>query len=342
MGWLEYILLAYPSPASFSSCYFQLHRLDLTLALCYFGAKQILNGFASSLPDTDTTTLQSTATMAEQTDIPTGHVGNLTAEQEAKLRDLWTIVFKFLDMYEAETEANPDGTNTQEAAAAPEKEKRGWFGRGSSKPKTTTASSNVTHHKYPNLIKEVMAILPPEDRDNQELVKIAVEALDLYTPDTIRAIIRDCVKHEHPDALALRFLRARKWDLIRAVAMMAKTINWRVNDMKVDAELMKEGEGQAVEDEKTGSGFKKTLSADFLKQIRWGKSYIHGLDRMGRPVNYIRVKLHKASDQCNESIERYTVYLFELGRLALMPPLETAVSFAMAISVYGFVANYLL
>ena len=276
--------------------------------------------------------------MAEQTQIPTGHVGNLTAEQEVKLRDLWAIVFKFLDIYEAEMAANPNGTNTQEPApaAAPEKEKKGWFGRSSSKPKATAASSAM-HQKHPNLVNEIMALMPPEDRDNQELVKIALEALDLYTPDTIRAIIRDCVKHEHPDALALRFLRARKWDLIRAVGMMAKTINWRVNTMKVDSELMMEGEGQAVEDENSGSGFKKTLSADFLKQIRWGKSYIHGLDREGRPVNYIRVKMHKASDQCNESIERYTVYLFELGRLALQPPLETAVGFVMAIFFFFWI-----
>lgn len=250
-------------------------------------------------------------------DIPTGHIGNLTPEQESKLRDLWAIVFKFLDAYEKEL-ANGDG-KSEEVPAAAVPEKKGWFGRSKAKAATPT------HTKFPNLVKEVMAMLPAEDRDNQELVKIAVEALDLYTPEVIRSIIRECVKHEHPDALALRFLRARKWDLIRAVAMMAKTINWRVNTMKVDKVLMREGEGQAVVDEKSGTGFKKTLAADFLKQMRWGKSFLHGTDREGRPVNYIRVKMHKASDQCNESIEQYTVYLFELGRLAVEPPVETAV-----------------
>lgn len=38
----------------------------------------------------------------------------------------------------------------------------------------------------------------------------------------------------------------------------------------------------------------------FLKQFEEGKSFTQGTDRQGRPVTYINVALHKASEQPQE------------------------------------------
>ncbi|OAA77251.1 CRAL/TRIO domain protein [Akanthomyces lecanii RCEF 1005] len=258
-------------------------------------------------------------------EIAPGHLGNLTDEQEDKLRQLWAFGFQVLEMYETEAriyeEKKARGEAVEPAAAAaasPKPASGGWGFFG--KKKTT----ELTHPKFPNCVKEMQKLMPDDEPDKEELMKLALEALDLYTPETARAIIVEAVKHEHPDTLALRFLRARKWNLMRAVVMLAKSVRWRTEDMKVDRVLMRQGEGHALEQEVNGAaGSKdKTLGKDFLNQMRWAKSFLHGVDRDGRPVNYIRAAKHRASDQSVESLERFTVYSIELARLSLQAPVE--------------------
>ena len=89
---------------------------------------------------------------------------------------------------------------------------------------------------------------------------------------------------------------------------------------------MKDGEAGALEKEKSGETDEKRLGQDFLSQIRMGKSFLHGTDKNGRPICVVRVRLHKQGEQCEESLERYTVYLIETTRMVLSPPVDTAVS----------------
>lgn len=269
--------------------------------------------------------------------VPPGHLGNLTDEQEDKLRQLWTFGFKVLEMYETEAriyeekKARGEAVEPATAAAAgttsPKSASGGGWGLFGKKK---AATAELTHPKFPNCVKEMQKLMPDDEPDKEELTKLALEALDLYTPDMARAIIVEAVKYEHPDTLALRFLRARKWNLMRAVVMLAKSVRWRTETMKVDSELMRQGEGQALEHEVKGAaGSKdKTLGKDFLNQMRWAKSFLHGVDRDGRPVNYIRAAKHRASDQSVESLERFTVYSIELARLSLQAPVEMGVSWS--------------
>ena len=260
--------------------------------------------------------------------IAPGHLGNLTDEQEDKLRQLWAFGFQVLEMYETEAriyeEKKARGEVVEPPAASPKPASSGGWGFFGGKKKTT----ELTHPKFPNCVKEMQKLMPDDEPDKEELVKLALEALDIYTPETARAIIVEAVKHEHPDTLALRFLRARKWNLMRAVVMLAKSVRWRVEDMKVDRVLMRQGEGHMLEQEVNGAagGKDKTLGKDFLNQMRWAKSFLHGVDRDGRPVNYIRAARHRASDQSVESLEKFTVYSIELARLSLQAPVEMGVS----------------
>lgn len=71
---------------------------------------------------------------------------------------------------------------------------------------------------------------------------------------------------------------------------------------------------------------------DFMSQLRLGKSYVHGLDKDGRPICFVRVRLHKPGDQSEESLERSIVYIMETTRLMLHPPVDTAVSPSLLIT----------
>jgi hypothetical protein len=134
------------------------------------------------------------------------------------------------------------------------------------------------------------------------------------------------VKHDHPDALLLRFLRARKWDVDKALVMLVSTMNWRATEMHVDDDIMANGEGGAAEAEKGQDATAKKLGHDFLAQMRMGKSFLHGCDNSGRPICFVRVRLHRQGEHCEEALERNTVFVIETARMLLEPPVDTAVS----------------
>ncbi|OLL22146.1 CRAL-TRIO domain-containing protein [Neolecta irregularis DAH-3] len=133
-------------------------------------------------------------------------------------------------------------------------------------------------------------------------------ALANTPPHELRAAFWRMVKQDNPDALLLRFLRARKWDVNPALVMLVSTMHWRVNEVE---HFMEQGEEHFVNNDK-----------DTIKQIRLGKSFTYGYDLKDRPVVYIRARLHRSSDQSQESTERYTVYLMETIRLFLNEPVD--------------------
>lgn len=241
--------------------------------------------------------------------LPPGRPGNLTPEQEEKLRKLWAAVFQLTGVADEESSgANllPQKEEASPAEADPKKKRGfGMFKKGKSGTSTPTEAS------------------AEEDKYNE--TKQFHETLANESPETIRHTIWSMVKHDHPDALVLRFLRARKWDVEKALVMLVSTMHWRHNDMKVDSEIMNNGDAFAVEDEKTDSPTKQ-VSADMMKQLRMGKSFLHGTDKQGRPICVVRVRLHKAGQECEESLEKYTVYIIETARMTLQPPVDTAVS----------------
>jgi len=106
--------------------------------------------------------------------------------------------------------------------------------------------------------------------------------------------------------------------------MMISTMHWRLAEMHVDDDIVKNGELKAMEDTKSTDAKTKKHAEDFLTQLRMGKSYLHGLDNEGRPMCYVRARLHRAGEQSEESLERFTVYTIETARMLLRPPIDTA------------------
>jgi hypothetical protein len=264
-----------------------------------------------------------------------GRPGNLTPEQEEKLRQIWIAtlqVFGVLDAHRAK-EANGSGQITPligshptSEATVPEKSKKkrlALFGRKHKDSDTDSVTS--TDSISPGLSPLSPGLVADSD-DKYGQTKQFHDTLAQQAPESLRAAFWSMVKHDHPDALLLRFLRARKWDVEKALVMMVSTMHWRAREMHVDDDIMKSGEEAALLASQSPNPTTRKSGEGFLAQMRMGKSFLHGVDKSGRPMCFVRVRLHKQGEQTEESLERYTVFVIESARMVLAPPIDTAVS----------------
>jgi hypothetical protein len=254
-----------------------------------------------------------------------GRPGTLTPEQEEKLREFWIAtleVFGVLDAKEVHGNGLADIGNgrTRADTTTSKKPKKKRISLFSRKTKDDDTDSVTSTDSAPRSV-----VADSDDKYGQ--TKEFHEALASLTPETLRATFWSMVKHDHPDALLLRFLRARKWDVEKALVMMVSTMRWRSADVHVDDDIMKNGELASLEAAQGSDPAKRRLGEDFLAQMRLGKSFLHGVDNNGRPMCFVRVRLHKQGEQSEESLERYTVFVIESARMVLQPPVDTAVSF---------------
>ncbi|KAF2641371.1 CRAL/TRIO domain-containing protein [Massarina eburnea CBS 473.64] len=269
--------------------------------------------------------------------MPPGRPGALTPEQETRLRDLWAMTMKVFGVYEpAATEANgaeAPAVAAPVAPASPETEKNGKkdkkekksrlhvFRRNKGDKAGDAESAPSTGTATPT---DIGSLSVADDDDKHGQGKDFKLAIANISPEDLRTAFWGMVKHDHPDALLLRFLRARKWDVEKALVMMISTMHWRLEEMHVDDDIIKNGEEAALKESKSSDPKIKKEADDFLAQIRMGKSFLHGLDADGRPLCVVRARLHRAGEQSEASLERFTVYLIETARMLLRPPVDTA------------------
>ena len=298
---------------------------------CVFGSDYLNRSDPNPEADATRTTTESSPTDSHDpffTNMPIvpGHRGNLTAEQEVKLRELWVLTLKTFGVQDpsipngTSTPAEVEDTPTNSEPETKEKKKksgmRGMFSRKHDDHSTSAGSSSNSPR---------MSIADDSD-DKYGQVKEYHQILSTQTPESLRDAFWSMVKSDHPDALLLRFLRARKWDVGKALVMLISTMSWRGNEMHVDDDVIYQGEAGAMKDSQSSDASVKKEGHDFLEQMRLGKSFLHGTDKEGRPLCIVRARLHHGGDQTEKSMERYTVYVIETARLVLRPPVETAVS----------------
>jgi hypothetical protein len=238
-----------------------------------------------------------------------GRPGSLTPDQEEKLRELW---LQTLDVFGVISGARPSLDTASVASTAPaDPKKKSKLSMFSRKNKDADHSAENTD----------------DENDKHGQAKEFRQALQSQSPESLRTAFWGMVKHDDPDALLLRFLRARKWDVQAALVMMIASLHWRSQEMHVDDDIVYKGEGGALIDAKSASdATTKKDAEDFLTQLRMGKSFLHGVDAEGRPVCVVRARLHRAGEQTEKSLERFTVYTIDTARMMLRPPIDTAVS----------------
>ncbi|KAI1003519.1 CRAL-TRIO domain-containing protein [Podosphaera aphanis] len=240
-------------------------------------------------------------------EIVTGYSGSLTPEQEEKLKELWTATFQVFQVID---DSAPNGsgdvkTKSDPASAKKPKKKRvSIFRRGKEEEAVATGEDEV------------------DDKFGQR--KVFNEALANMSPESLRTTLWSMIKADEPDALLLRFLRARQWNVEKALIMMISTMRWRLTEAHIDDDVIKNGELYALNESSESDPARRKFGKEFLDHFRKGKSYVHGIDKKGRPLVYVRVRQHKIGEMSEESLERFTVYVIETARMILVPPIETA------------------
>ncbi|KAJ1832437.1 phosphatidylinositol transfer protein csr1 [Coemansia sp. RSA 2711] len=223
-----------------------------------------------------------------------GTLGHLSAKESMLLQLLWR---KLLDTFATSASeladappAPPDAAqrsskrSARTHAAPPEKPATSWFGFGAAAKREDASYRQTVAQQAP------ASSCPPP---------FAAQA----RARTIRDAFWAATLCDHPDVLVLRFLRARKWNVDDALAMLLACLRWRL-DEEVDWVVW------------TGE------SALNLALMQRGMGAIHKTDRLGQPVLYIPVRLNDPSAQPQEQMVDYTVYLMEVARILLHPPAE--------------------
>lgn len=253
-----------------------------------------------------------------------GRPGSLNNEQEAKLKEMWAATLKVfgkaadneLATVENEVEgvSKSGSSDTLQVPGAIPPKKRGRLTRMLTRTKSEVSDSSEGSLKMTSsATSSTSQIVANDDSDKYSQSAEFREALATQTPQELRDAFWSMVKADHPDGLLLRFLRARKWDVQKALIMMVATMHWRGKEMNVE-KIVGNGELGAINDG----------DEEFITQVRKGKSIIHGTDTDGRPVCIVRSRLHRPAEQAPEVMERYTVYIMETARLMLRGPVDTA------------------
>lgn len=234
-------------------------------------------------------------------EIPSGRFQSLTAEEEWKLKEVWSHFLKFWGTpVVLPIEEKPSIKETA-SQTKPKKKLFSKFRR--SKKKSDDVSDQLS----------ATTTRSAEDIEASYNAEVYHDSLKDLKPEEIYDNFWNMLRTDTPDNLILRFLRARKWDSDKALTMFAHTLHWRLKERNVD-QLLLDGDRKPVEDDVKG----------FVLQLEEAKAYIRGHDLSGRPIVHIRPRLHIPSAQTMDEIENYTLLIIEEARLFLKEPVDSA------------------
>ena len=268
-----------------------------------------------------------------------GKVDSLNPEQEAKVKETWQ---RILDLWQAKADtvgrlSDKNGSlprpplrtssvrsttsSVRIGDTARKVRKFGLVRRTASRASSmstidSTEGQSSTSHQNDNY-----ATVSIDDKYG--LSKDLDRKLADLTSEQIRRTFWNMVKQDNPDALIVRYLRACKWDMGKALAMLISSIHWRC-EVRLD-DLMQKGDTFAHQRQHSRSSTERREASEFLRQVHVGKAYIHGLDRWLRPIIYIQVHHHKPIEQSNKSLEQFIAYISELSILMKVPQQESVV-----------------
>ncbi|PKX90537.1 CRAL-TRIO domain-containing protein [Aspergillus novofumigatus IBT 16806] len=259
----------------------------------------------------------------DPSNIPPGFLGNLSREQERCLQQLWSLVlyledaasFKDLEQLFRVNSVERNKTNSISSFAR----RNSLLTRTDSILLRRSSTASFPAPSNP-LVQSLRSI----GMTASEIRSVA-KSLTYLSPDDVRWGILTASKHEYPDRWMLRYLRFCKWNVSKAFILLLNALQWRIKDMHVDDRLLPEGELCAIlQSQAPSNAAEAQLSRGFLSQLQMGKCYVHGVDRLNRPLCVVRVRLHRPEDQSEEVMNRYITHIMESVRLLIVPPVETA------------------
>ncbi|KAL5337387.1 CRAL-TRIO domain-containing protein [Aspergillus crustosus] len=259
--------------------------------------------------------------------IPAGFWSNLSPVQETRLQQLWTLLLHLaeassLSALEQFVRVNSLEKTPSSLSLSPSTSRRNSLlsraesslGRRNSKQ---VSGGSVYHTRLLQTFRDV-GLSGSQVRDVWAF-------LTVMSAEDVRFGVFTAAKHEHLDVYLLRYLRVSKWDVNKALVHLLKSIVWRLKEMQVDNVLLPRGELFAAQNERnTANPYKAHEARGFLSQVRVGKGFVHGLDRMNRPIAIVRIRLHHPGEQSQEALNQFITHIVESARLLVSPPVETA------------------
>ncbi|VEU21542.1 DEKNAAC102760 [Brettanomyces naardenensis] len=235
-----------------------------------------------------------------------GRVETLTDEQEKKLKQVWAYMLNFFGFKVVPPgvvrTASRRSTNASSIVSSDSKKKSGGF----------MGRFKRSSHKRSNSLEKLERVLSHHSThsiDEESGFHYCFKGLD--SKDMYEAFWT-FLRHDTPDNLVLRFVRARKWNVDKAMVMMTNTMKWRWYEGKPDKVLFE-----------SELGCKESGKDGVMYQLEVGKCVIHGHDLKGRPIANVRARLHHSSDQTMDEVKIYTMMTIEYARLMLTEPVDT-------------------
>lgn len=256
-----------------------------------------------------------------------GYRCNLTPSQTLALFKLWRRFLRLCEITSHSSDSigadsqSPHPPSAHPAASRSSSDSlRRNLGRkaraAASEPASHQSSASTSHENLqPNDRLDPNAI--PKDDKLKEHLRHLEESKEMQSfllnhgGAALRREFWAIVKGEHPDAYMLRCLRARKWDVDRALAIIGSTCAFRVQYNI--SHIMKSAELGLVQ---TRGGF---------NIMNNGISYVYGATAAGEPVYFIEVGSHYSSNQTAEELKRGVILLQESLQILMPPPVERKV-----------------
>lgn len=220
---------------------------------------------------------------AAQITVAEGYVGNLTEDQHTALVRMWESYFDICDR-----------------------------ARGNAK-----RGAGFTEEKTGSDLKK--SGIPDDDAAKDEAKRMQEqqgmnELMEQYGPEALRDSWWNFVRGDSPDGNMLRFVRARKGDVARGLAMMATCLKWRL-DTDVETFVQRGDLGNGADIPK------------FIEQQKSGKVFSLGCTAKEQPICYVIMKYHSMFAQPAASMQKFIVTQMETFRLLMHPPNDKATIF---------------